>query len=117
MGVFFPEQSDRIRNKRSVQFTQTTLEESVKAMNQKPAFNGIKLETPATYRIRIQGKLDESWSDRLGGMAITPDTTADKPPVTILVGHLADQAALSGILNTLYELHLPLLLVEHLDEK
>ncbi len=86
-------------------------------MTQKPAFNRIKLETPATYRIRIQGKLDQSWSDRLGGMAIALDTTADKPPVTILVGHLADQAALSGVLNTLYEIHLPLLTVENLDEK
>jgi hypothetical protein len=36
--------------------------------------------------------------------------------VTILEGHLPDQAALSGILNTLYEMHLPLLSVENLDE-
>jgi hypothetical protein len=79
-------------------------------------WKGIKLETPATYRIRVQGRLDENWADRLGGMAITADPTAEKAPVTILVGHLADQAALSGILNTLYELHLPLLSVENLDE-
>lgn len=77
----------------------------------------MKLETPATYRIRVQGKMDESWLDRLGGMAITPDATADESPVTILVGHLPDQAALSGVLNTLYEMHLPLLSVENLDEK
>jgi len=42
---------------------------------------------------------------------------AGKSPVTILVGHLPDQAALSGVLNTLYEMHLPLLSVENLDEK
>ena len=35
--------------------------------------------------------------------------------MTILVGRLADQAALSGVLNILYELHLPLLTVENLD--
>jgi hypothetical protein len=75
------------------------------------------LETPATYRIRVQGSLDDSWADRLGGMVITADMVADKLPVTILVGHLIDQAALSGVLNTLYELHLPLLSVENLDEK
>jgi hypothetical protein len=80
-------------------------------------WKGLKLETPANYRIRVQGNLDNSWADRLGGMAITADTAGDKLPVTILVGHLADQAALSGILNTLYELHLPLLSVENLDEK
>jgi hypothetical protein len=31
---------------------------------------------------------------------------------TTLVGWLADQAALSGVLNTLYDLHRPLLSVE-----
>jgi hypothetical protein len=86
-------------------------------MSSKPSWQGLKLETPATYRIRIQGKLDESWLDRVGGMAISSDTTAGKLPVTILVGHLPDQAALSGVLNTLYEMHLPLLSVENLDEK
>jgi len=85
-------------------------------MNQPSEWKGLKLETPATYRIRVQGHLDSSWSDRLGGMAITGDTSAEQPTVTILVGHLADQAALSGILNTLYDLHLPLLSVENLDE-
>jgi len=78
---------------------------------------GLKLETPATYRIRVQGRLDDTWADRLGGMAITSTTTKEKPPVTLLVGHLIDQAALSGVLNTLYELHLPLLSVENLDER
>jgi hypothetical protein len=86
-------------------------------MSSAHSWEGLKLETPATYRIRVQGSLDDSWADRLGGMAITADTTVDKLPVTILVGHLVDQAALSGILNTLYELHLPLLSVENLDEK
>jgi len=86
-------------------------------MLQKQSGEGLRLETPATYRIRVQGKLDESWFDRLGNMAITPDTAADKPAVTILVGHLPDQAALSGVLNNLYDMHLPLLSVENLDEK
>lgn len=75
-----------------------------------------KLETPATYRIRIQGRLDKSWTDRLGGMAIIADQASGHSPVTILAGRLADQAALSGVLNTLYELHLPLLSVENLEE-
>ena len=84
-------------------------------MSQSPTWKGLTLETPATYRIRVQGKLDHSWSDRLGGMAITTTATADKLPVTVLVGHLIDQAALAGVLNTLYELHLPLLSVECMD--
>jgi hypothetical protein len=86
-------------------------------MTHSTSWKGFKLETPATYRIRVQGRLDLNWGDRLGGMAISEDTSAVQPPVTILAGHLVDQAALSGILNTLYELHLPLLSVKNLDEK
>jgi len=36
-------------------------------------------------------------------------------PATALQGELSDQAALAGVLNTLYELHLPLLLVRRLS--
>ncbi len=56
-------------------------------------------------------------SGLVGSMAITSTSTKEKLPVTLLVGHLIDQAALSGVLNTLYELHLPLLSVENLDER
>ena len=79
-------------------------------------WKGIKLETPANYRIRVQGHLKDSWANRLGGMVITKAFSGNKEPMTILVGHLADQAMLSGVLNALYELHLPLLSVENLDE-
>ncbi len=86
-------------------------------MNQPDKWSGLKLETPATYRIRVQGVLDASWSDRLGGMAISRTSTGSRAPVTILVGHLTDQTALAGVLNALYNLHLPLLSVENMDEK
>lgn len=86
-------------------------------MNRPPEWNGFKLETPATYRIRVQGLLDASWSDRLGGMSISRIENGHNPPVTILVGYLLDQTALSGVLSALYNLHLPLLSVENLDEK
>ena len=75
----------------------------------------LKLWTPATYRIKVQGCLEESWTDRLAGMAITASSQGDEPPVTVLEGWLPDQAALAGVLNTLYELHLPLLSVEILS--
>ena len=77
----------------------------------------LKFETPAAYRVRVQGHLDDSWSDRLGGMVITRAFTADKQPMTILIGHLKDQSALCGIMNALYDLHLPVISVEFLDEK
>ena len=79
--------------------------------------NNLSSKNPAVYRIRVQGELDESWSERLGGMTITVEQNEDHLPVTTLKGTLMDQAALSGVLNTLYELRLPLLSVENLDEQ
>ena len=75
-----------------------------------------KLWTPATYSITVEGHLDETWSERLGGMGITTRTRADKTTVSTLVGPMRDQAQLSGVLNTLYELHLPILSVENISE-
>jgi len=64
---------------------------------------------PAIYRIRVRGRLDASWSDRVGGMQVIKTRGADGKAETILVGRLPDQAALAGILKTLYELHLPVI--------
>jgi len=75
------------------------------------------LETPATYRIRVQGSIDSTWSDMLGGMRILTDSTTGKESVTALVGHLVDQAALFGVIKALYDLRIPLLSVENLDAK
>jgi hypothetical protein len=55
--------------------------------------------------------IDPDWSDRLSGMTIDLVREEARPPVTTLKGELSDQAALAGILNTLYELHLPILSV------
>jgi len=73
-----------------------------------------QFDMPATYRICIRGNLPKRWSDRLGGMTISTIDRAGEGPVTELSGRLPDQAALSGVLNTLYNLHFPLLLVEYL---
>ena len=73
----------------------------------------IKLWTPATYRIDVEGHLNESWSDCLAGMRITTRKRADQTTVTTLFGRLKDQAELSGVLNSLYDLyHLSILKVE-----
>ena len=70
---------------------------------------------PAIYRIHVRGRLDAGWSDRIGGMQITETRGTNGQAETILVVRLADQAALSGILNALYELHLPVLSAECID--
>ena len=76
----------------------------------------LKLWTPATYRIEVEGVLDEIWADSLAGMRISTRKRADQSTVTTLTGRLKDQAELSGVLNGLYELHLPILSVKILTE-
>jgi hypothetical protein len=71
---------------------------------------------PGKYRIRVQGSLDESWSERLAGMRVTSSNPKEQGPVTMLVGQLRDHAELARLLNSLYERHLTILLVEYLDE-
>ena len=85
-------------------------------MNNNSNEKHIKLWAPATYRIEVEGHLAESWSDRLAGMRITARKRLDQTTVTTLAGRLRDQAELSGVLNSLYDLHLSILSVEYLNE-
>ena len=77
--------------------------------------NPLLFDRRATYQIRVQGRLDPTWSERLEGMTIRLPKGEARPPVTTMEGELSDQAALAGVLNTLYELHLPILLVRCLE--
>jgi hypothetical protein len=78
-------------------------------------YQELKLWTPARYRIRVNGYLHPSWSDRLAGMSITTTGEADEASESTLVGLLPDQAALMGVLDALYNYyHCPLLSVEYL---
>jgi hypothetical protein len=65
-------------------------------------------EERAVYQIRVQGVLDEQWSDWLAGLAITPQADGS----TLLTGPLRDQAALHGLLNKIRDMGLPLLSLE-----
>ncbi len=78
---------------------------------------GLRFEAPACFRIRVQGELDEDWIDCLGGMSVETIHTEDCLPVSVLSGRLFDQTALVGVLNTLYEMHLPLLSVELVNKE
>ena len=71
---------------------------------------------PGVYVIRVAGGLDAEWSDRLGGLTIAESETTgdDAGPIVELTGWLADQAALYGVLNTLYDNRYPLLYVQYL---
>jgi hypothetical protein len=80
-------------------------------MNPAPR-NPIPYDQPASYQIKIQGRIDPSMSDLLEGLTITVVNQEGIPPITILEGELRDQAALAGVLNSLYEMHLLVLSVQ-----
>jgi hypothetical protein len=68
---------------------------------------------PVTYEIRIEGLVDELWTDWFNGMAITYVNNEE----TILTGELPDQAALHGVLERIRDLGLNLISVRRVDGK
>jgi len=66
----------------------------------------------AVYRIVVQGRLDQKSSDYFGGLTIQCNDVSDRP-VSILSGEVRDQAALMGVLNSLYDLGFSLLSIEY----
>lgn len=72
----------------------------------------LTVDSSATYKLRVQGYLDESWSEYMGGAAIRAQSWPHKPQVTEVTGEFQDQAALAGALGLLFDLGLPLLSVE-----
>ena len=81
-------------------------------MNTERIFDCPTMSGPAIYRIRVRGRLGADLSDRLEGMRIENLARNDGKAESVLEGRLLDQAALSGVLNKLYELHLPVMAVD-----
>jgi hypothetical protein len=53
----------------------------------------------SVFAIRIQGELDEDWSEYFDAQSMTVEADKDGFPVTILISEPVDQAALIGIIN------------------
>ena len=62
------------------------------------------------YRIELQSHIDDDWSGWLSSL----DLTYSADGHTILIGDVADQAALHGLLARIRDLGVPLLLVARL---
>ncbi len=69
----------------------------------------------AIYRIRVKGRVDPQWADRVSGMQISYLTRLLGKTESVLEGRLADQAALNGVLQSLYDRQLPVISVECLE--
>jgi len=75
--------------------------------------DGREFDKPAHYRIRVKGNLENKWSEWFDGFSITLQPNAE----TVLVGVVADQAALHGLLAKVRDLGLPLLEVKRLKSE
>ena len=63
------------------------------------------------YRIELQSTLADDWSSWLGNLELSHSPTGQ----TILIGNVADQAALHGLLARIRDLGIPILLVARLS--
>jgi hypothetical protein len=67
-------------------------------------------DQPTIYQIRLKGQLDTCWTDWFGGMAVALTDDGD----TLLIGPVADQAALHGLLRKVRDLGIPLVSVNEI---
>lgn len=63
------------------------------------------------YEIRVQGRLDHRWTAWLDGF----DLSQTKDGMTVLRGHVTDQAALHGLLQKLRDIGPPLISVAQIE--
>ncbi|TXN30362.1 hypothetical protein [Lacisediminihabitans profunda] len=63
------------------------------------------------YQIRLQGRLDESWSDWFEGFTVTNENGG----TTTLTGPVIDQSALHGLLRRVGDLGVTLISVNVLE--
>jgi len=66
---------------------------------------------PATYQIRVEGLLEIKLGQQLEGMNISHTGSG----TSVIVGRLEDQAALAGVMTTLYNLQYPVASVTCLE--
>jgi hypothetical protein len=67
-----------------------------------------RAEHEVVYEIRVRGLLDHNWSSWFSDLEIAPQASGE----TRIQGSVADQAALHGILNRIFDLGLTLLSVQ-----
>ena len=73
----------------------------------------IHTDGPASYEIKVRGALDQTWCDLMDRMTLTV-VYVDSQPVTVISVVVRNQAALAGLLDTLFSLNATVLSVEAL---
>jgi hypothetical protein len=70
-----------------------------------------KRPTPAGYRLRVDGYLDDHWSAWFENLTVTRDSDG----TTSLSGDVCDQVQLHGLLSKIRDLGVTLISVEPID--
>jgi hypothetical protein len=63
------------------------------------------------YEIRLKGHLDGRWAAWFDGLSLSHESEG----LTVIRGHVPDQAALHGLLQKVRDTGLPLVSVTHVD--
>ena len=63
------------------------------------------------YQIKISGHLGSEWADWFGGLAVTQEVSGE----TLIIGPVADQPALHGLLKRVRDLGLTLISVMRVE--
>lgn len=73
--------------------------------------NGQNTNMESTYRIKIQGLVGSSFTEWFGKITVIPQENNE----TLLIGQFADQAALRGLLDQLWNINFTILVVERIE--
>ena len=72
----------------------------------------IRRQRAARYEIRVQGLLDDHWSDWFGGLTVR----SEGEDMTVIAGIVPDQAALHGLLTKINDVGLTLVSVDRIED-
>ena len=73
--------------------------------------NGREYDRPVVYEIVVKGKLDSRWSRWFTGLQIIPQPDGN----SLLIGPIADQSALYGVISRLRDLGMVLISVQRVS--
>jgi hypothetical protein len=77
--------------------------------------NPLPFDAPTIYCIAVRGSLQPELASRFGGLSVVPVACESGGALTFLLGQLPDQAALLGVVNFLYNLRIPIWMVQRLS--
>ena len=76
----------------------------------------LKSSQPAKYRIEVQGRYNETWTDWMEDLEINIISQDNEPTITVVTGIMKDQAGLHGVLNRIRDLSIPLISVQFIHQ-